>query len=221
MQHSNYFPYGLNYVEPWSNYGRLSVKYANISERTGHEIFSDSEFDNFIDYMKIIYREITKNNIPAVYWLCKWSYFDYENAEPPWFDSMLEVALRTAKFDMFVLVFCMWNIWYNFREENIDYDEACVMAKDSVDGDLKIGFMRDVVKFINYHTPCMYIGYMELPPDNTDEPLSDKAEDDHIRYWENKKKELKQMYIEKLKDLGIHVSTLKDNFDRAKTLIKH
>lgn len=129
-----------------SRYERLCEKYPIVTNKTGYKIYNDAEFEHYAelinDYNKLIHREIINNNTFEIYSLCKW--FHYYNQVFPRFSEMMKIAIKQANFRTFMLIFYMWNFYYQERNHSLTYDEALKLIVNVPDSQLKIEFINEV-----------------------------------------------------------------------------
>lgn len=111
--------------------------YPYITARTGYDIYYNDEFKanvNYFefreDYNKLIQREIKRNNIQGIYFLCSWTYYWHNT---PMFDPMLEIALKHEEVTPVTLavIFYMWKYCKEYRDASITLNDALKFASSN------------------------------------------------------------------------------------------
>ncbi len=101
-----------------------------ITIKTGYELYNNVKFDSgggpykspkyfafYEDYNKLIQREVKRNNIQGIYYLCSWVYL-LDSNNSPWYDPMLEIALKDNNVMMVtaLIVLYMWKYCQESRD---------------------------------------------------------------------------------------------------------
>lgn len=180
----------------------MNEKYPITSLRTSHDIYDAPQFEDDPEFMgnynKLIHREIIKNNTLEVFLLCKRHYRDRAF---PWYDEMLKVAINQSNYSTFMLVFYMWNFYYEERYSSLTYDEVLQLVIGSPEEKLKVEFMKEITNKFN----CFCVKDFDIirvggvDEDAWDDILFDKTKEVNNGYHD--------LSVMKLKDLGIDFKT--------------
>ena len=138
----------------------------DISANVGRMIYTRDDDKISIEIFFELYQACTEAAIRAsqplnVY--CMWMpKYGYDRAFP-WFDQDLEIALKSADFKTFLMIFYGWYFMYEERDDNIKYAEAkTFLAQNEQHG-------AQILTFIEQHMAkygALYIHDAELPEFN-------------------------------------------------------
>ena len=193
-----------------SRFEQMVKKYDVVTYKTGYDLYQDPLFridDDYLefmsDYNRMIHREIQLGNHESIYTLCHWIY--YCDRAFPWFDPMMEVALKSADIKTFTLVYWMRQTWYEERYDSLTHEQMCDLAKGCRDESLKI----ELLSTINcLNSPlCNDLAECSQEDEDGNEPWE--------KYFEMQQKAISAVFESKLYGGGILIENFYKNYEEA------